>query len=349
MTDKNDNILSKDVLLPDFCSPRTVLASMLMGELLAIVLTLRDNQWGIDALIYLATASLFIQWIVLTDIALLCYGKRFFGVFKAPKNIIFAFISLQLVTLLITEIGYQILMWTNLKDYGAGFHWRLLASNLSISLIMSAIAFHYFILQVQNIRRMNAETTAKIEALQARIRPHFLFNSLNTIANLIHEEPDTAEEALLDLSELFRSAMGKHEAVSLGEEVELTKRYISMEKLRLSERLSVHWTEPDVMPTIKIPALMLQPLVENAIYHGVEPMENGGEVFIDVIPDHERVTLIVRNPVPQIMHNKQRRKGNKIALENIRQRMQLSYGAKGDMIIEHDNNEHKVILSIPLD
>lgn len=349
MIDKNNNTTSTKRLLPDFCSARTVLTVMLIGELLAIVLTLRDIRWSVDSLIYLAYASLFIQWIALTDIAVLCYGRRVFGGFNTRTKIISAFIGLQIVTLLISEIGYRIVIWVDLRDYPADFHWHLLVSNLFISIIITAIAFHYFWLQTQSISRLHAETNAKIEALQARIRPHFLFNSLNTIANLIHADPDTAEEAIIDLSELFRSAMGKQDAVSLNEEMELTRRYVNMEKLRLGERLNVHWSMPSPLPMIRLPALMVQPLVENAIYHGVEPMVETGNVFIELERTETHLEIHVRNPVPNTAQIKQRRKGNKIALNNIRQRMTLSYGTKGDMIIKHDDKEHQVILKIPLD
>lgn len=348
MRNKKNKAKPANILLPDFCSAQTVLISMTIGELLAIVLTLRGNEWSLNALIYLATASLFIQWIVLTDIAFLCYSKRLFGNFKTNISIFYAFVCLQIITIIISEIGYQVLKWTNIGSYPSDFHIELLASNLMISIIITALALHYFVLQMQNMRRLKAETNAKIEALQARIRPHFLFNSLNTIANLIHADPDKAEDAILDLSELFRSAMGKEEAVSLQEEIELTKQYINMEKLRLGERLTINWQQPAQLPNIKIPSLMLQPLVENSIYHGIEPSPTGGSVNIIVHSNNKEVKIDVINPVPSTSKYHNRRKGNKVALENIRQRMQLSYGAKGAMIINKTDSEHKVTLCVPL-
>lgn len=335
-------------LLPDFCNNQTVLTAMLIGELLAFVLTASTGHWNLDTLTYLAYASFFIQWIALSDIALLCWGKPWFARFAPIPMMGLIYVALQLVTLIISELGYQIVKYSDIGiEWTPAFHLRLLGSNLLISAIISAVAMRYFYLQHQNVQRLKAETQAKIEALQARIRPHFLFNSMNTIANLIHADPDRAEDAVLDLSELFRSSLGKHDFVSLQEEIRISQRYTNIESLRLRERLQIHWSVPSILPNLQMPALMLQPLVENAIYHGIEPLPEGGSIHVGIEVDDEHVAITVRNPVPENIPET-RRRGNSIALNNIRQRLALAYGGMGHMEISNDGHTHTVVLSIPL-
>ncbi len=343
-----ENSISAE-LLPDFCTNQTVLTAMLIGELLAIVLTASTGHWDLNSITYLAYASLFIQWITLTDIAVLCWGKRFFARLTPVKMMVSVYISLQLVTLLISEIGYQVVMYTKLQVSAESlFHLRLIITNLIISSIITAVAMRYFYLQHQSVQRLNAQTQSKIEALQARIRPHFLFNSMNTIANLIHVDPDKAEDAVLDLSELFRSSLGKHDFVSLREEIQITQRYINIESLRLGERLKVMWKVPRILPSLQMPALMLQPLVENAIYHGIEPIHEGGVIDVAIDVEEDQLRISINNPVPQHVQEG-RRKGNQIALTNIQQRLALSYGENSSMQINHTDKQHAVVLLIPLD
>lgn len=343
-----ENSLSAQ-MLPDFCTNQTVLTAMLIGELLAIVLTTSTGHWNLSSITYLAYASLFIQWITLTDIAVLCWGKRYFARLAPHTMMAAIFVALQLVTLSISEAGYQIVMLADIQvSWDKLFHLRLIVSNLIISCIITAVAMRYFYLQHQSVQRLNAQTQAKIEALQARIRPHFLFNSMNTIANLIHVDPDKAEDAVLDLSELFRSSLGKHDYVSLREEIQITQRYVNIESLRLGERLKVMWKVPRILPSLQMPALMLQPLVENAIYHGIEPIHEGGVIDVVIAIDENQVSISISNPVPQYVQEG-RRKGNQIALNNIKQRLALSYGEKSSMKITHTDNQHSVVLLIPLD
>lgn len=346
---KATEITDSTELLPDFCTNQTVLTAMLIGELLAIILTASTGHWNLNSITYLAYASLFIQWITLTDIALLCWGKRWFTRLQPRAMMAVIYIALQCITLTISEIGYQVVIHAELSlSWEDNFHGRLISSNLLISMIITAVAMRYFYLQHQNVQRLKAETQAKIEALQARIRPHFLFNSMNTIANLVHEDPYKAEDAVLDLSELFRSSLGKHDYVSLREEIQITQRYTNIETLRMGERLKLIWKIPRILPSLQMPALMLQPLVENAIYHGIEPIPEGGEIHVVVDVDDDKVSISISNPVPEQVPEG-RRRGNQIALNNIRQRLELAYGSQGRMDITHNATQHRVVLQIPLD
>ena len=335
-------------LLPDFCTNQTVLTCMLIGALLAIVLSIGHGGWNFDMFSYLAYASLFIQWVTLTDIAALCYLKRWFVLLSPKMMLLMIFLCLQFITLTMTEIGYQIARQFDLyAEWNEAFHLHLLGSNLIISMVVTASAIHYFYVNHQSKLRYTAETQAKIEALQARIRPHFLFNSMNTIANLVHDDPYLAEDAILDLSELFRSSLGKHDFVSLEEEISISRRYTNIERLRLDERLQVDWKVPPILPNVKMPALMLQPLVENAIYHGIEPIAEGGVITVAVDVDDDNITIKICNPIPSTLPSG-RKRGNSIALKNIEQRIQLTYGEMGSMHFERKDGVHIVNLTIPI-
>lgn len=139
---------------------------------------------------------------------------------------------------------------------------------------------------------------AELAALRARVRPHFLFNTLNTGAALVHHRPDEAEELLLDLADLFRAALGGPREIPLDEEFALIRRYLEIESLRFGPRLQVQWRLPAPMPDLRVPSLSLQPLVENAIKHGIERLPGGGDIDIAVEAGDDGVVIAISNPLP---------------------------------------------------
>ena len=164
---------------------------------------------------------------------------------------------------------------------------------------------------------------ARLQALQARIRPHFLFNSLNAVLSLLRSDPRRAECALEDLSELFRSLMAENRALTpLAEEISLTRQYLSLEQLRLGERLLVNWKIDPRAEVAMVPPLFLQPLVENAVYHGIEPGVGPGTVEIVADVSGDSLHVVLTNPYKP---DHQHRQGNRMALDNIRERLQLHF------------------------
>jgi len=140
---------------------------------------------------------------------------------------------------------------------------------------------------------------AELAALRARVRPHFLFNTLNTGAALVHHRPNEAEELLLDLADLFRAALGGPREIPLEEEFALIRRYLEIESLRFGPRLRVQWRLPEPMPDLRVPSLSLQPLVENAIRHGIERLPGGGDIDIAMDADEDGgATIVISNPLP---------------------------------------------------
>ncbi|MGZ5090384.1 MAG: sensor histidine kinase [Burkholderiales bacterium] len=189
-----------------------------------------------------------------------------------------------------------------------------------------------------------ALTEARLQALQARIRPHFLFNSLNAVLSLIRQDPKRAEVVLEDLAELFRVAMGNERELSpISKEIELCRQYLEIEQLRLGDRLKVVWHIDNMPPDALVPPLLLQPLLENAVYHGIEPRVEPGEIVIDIYVARQRVHAVLRNPYsPQGAHHS----GNKMALNNIRERLQLHFDAEAtlDMHIREDTYQVHIVL-----
>jgi two-component system sensor histidine kinase AlgZ len=186
---------------------------------------------------------------------------------------------------------------------------------------------------------------ARLQALQARIRPHFLFNSLNAVLSLIRRDPKRAERALEDLADVFRTLMSEpRQFVRLADEISLLERYAGIEQLRLGERLRITW-ELDTAPTdALLPPLVLQPLLENAVFHGVEPGTGVGEVLVRIERRGDRVLARIENPY---VADQQRRVGNRMALENIRERLALFFDAEARIETSADGRRYRVEIEIP--
>lgn len=190
-----------------------------------------------------------------------------------------------------------------------------------------------------------AQAEARLAALNARIRPHFLFNSLNAVLSLIRARPQQAEAALESLSDLFRAAMRDPcELVSLADEIALAKQYLELENLRLGERLAVDWQVGAVAMDLPIPPLMLQPLLENAVYHGIEPSPEGGTVRIAIDQRDDELRIAIANPTAgQVQHAA----GNQIALANIRERLALYYDLEARLETEISDHRYEVRIILP--
>ncbi|MDR1995241.1 histidine kinase [Azonexus sp.] len=229
--------------------------------------------------------------------------------------------------------------WGWLLPDDAGSPWR------AALLAMTAAALLLLYFDLRSGAFDPAQTEARLAALNARIRPHFLFNSLNAVLSLIRARPQQAEAALESLSDLFRAAMrDPKELVSLGEEIELAKQYLELEHLRLGERLSVDWQIADLSLDLLIPPLMLQPLLENAVYHGIEPTPAGGTVHIAITRRDDALCIAIGNPVSGPTA---RTDGNRIALANIRERLALYYDLEARLEIEHGITAYEVRIVLP--
>jgi two-component system sensor histidine kinase AlgZ len=197
---------------------------------------------------------------------------------------------------------------------------HLLRAALLGGLAAGALLF-YFALRASAFSPALAE--ARLQALTARIRPHFLFNSLNAVLSLIRNEPKRAETAIEELADLFRALMRDHrDLLPLADEIALCRQYLNLEKLRLGERLNVEWDIAAVPADLKVPPLMLQPLLENAVYHGIEPSSETGTVSIRFARKGDELHIDLANPCGG---GREPQSGNRMALANIRERLALYY------------------------
>ena len=198
-------------------------------------------------------------------------------------------------------------------------------------------------------RSIVLEAQSRISALQALIRPHFLFNSMNTIASLTRSDPNRAEEAVEDLADLLRANLNApKDRTTLKEELEVAAIYQRIEKLRLGERLNVRWDVGELPMRALIPSLTIQPLLENAIYHGIELLPEGGQVTVSGARNDKNLEIEIRNPVAG-EQAAQKGGGNQMALDNIRQRFELAYGAKATVSVNEADDQFSVMLQFPFD
>jgi len=214
--------------------------------------------------------------------------------------------------------------------------------SLNAVLISSAILWYfnwrYYVLSP-------ALTEARLMALQARIRPHFLFNSLNTVLGLMRTEPGRAETVLENLAELFRALMSESgKLVPLDKELELARSYAEVEVVRLGDRLTMDWQCQNAPLDALVPPLILQPLLENAVYHGIEPAQAGGKVSVTIFAKGDQLNLVVRNPC---LKAKGQRAGNRMALNNIRERLDLHFDAEASLRAYEAGDEYVVQLRLP--
>lgn len=212
-----------------------------------------------------------------------------------------------------------------------------------LAMAAGALLLAYFDLRLRAYSPAIAE--ARLAALNARIRPHFLFNSLNAVLSLIRAEPRRAEAALEGLSDLFRAALrDPREMVALSDEIALGRQYLDLEKLRLGERLKVDWQVDNLPLDAPIPPLMLQPLLENAIYHGIEPLADGGVITIGFARTRDELTIAIGNPMsPAGQHAS----GNQMALANIRERLALYYDLEARLETVPGPQNYLVKITLP--
>lgn len=336
--------------LPDFCNLRMVLAMVVAAELLAYVLSLSSAPGGAgrrwDGLIM---TSLFVQWVALASIALLCACRRLMeGWRDTTTTTLYSFGLVLAVTVVVSEAAYWGGAYLGLFPMGeGGWHGGFLIRNLTISAIVTTVALRYFYVQFQLKKNIQAEAYARIQALQARVRPHFLFNSMNTIASLTRSDPALAEEVVEDLADLFRVNLADARTrVPLEEELALTRRYLHIEQLRLGARLTIEEHTSDAPRDAAIPMLTIQPLVENAVYHGIEPLPQGGVVRLEARRDGDgNIVITVANPQPpaEVI----RRPGNRLALDNLRQRLGVHFGGRATLTVDDTTGRYVATLALP--
>jgi two-component system sensor histidine kinase AlgZ len=336
-----------ETVIPDCCNIGVVVRAMLAINGAVLLATLmRSSSWKVGFGDFVES-SMLLEWAGLLSLFALCGARRLLQwrglIHVTPKWC--QRILCAVVPMLVVGIMMRILApfdwFLNIFAHLTQFDGMLLAA------ILGLVLQHYFELRTRAFSPALVE--ARLQALQARIRPHFLFNSLNAVLSLIRTEPLRAETTLEDLADLFRVLMrNSRDMTSLGEEIHLCRQYLSIEKIRLGERLHVQWSlvniSESVMRKAQVSALLLQPLLENAVYYGVEPSSKPTVIKVQVTRSLDKIEIVVTNPlhgdVPTVG-------GNQMALHNIRERLKLLYDVEAQLVSGVVDGQFEVRLRFP--
>jgi two-component system sensor histidine kinase AlgZ len=333
----------REFFIPNLCAPRPVFIMVLLSELLVLLHVLLRSDLPAFNWDLLASTSLFVQLIVLSSDALLCLLR---GVFSRLTPALATIASLGVVLFVTLLASFSALRIPVLPAAGEPQTWWVLRNAL-VALVLAGIVLRYFYLQHQLRRQEQSELRARLEALRARIRPHFLFNTMNSIVSLIASRPEDAERVVEDLSELFRASLQESaDGATVADELHLCDTYLRIERVRLGERLQVEREIDAAALEHPMPSLILQPLVENAIYHGISRLTGGGIISLRIQVVDGRLCAEVRNPLP--VDATSRVTGHQMAVANIEERLQGLFGENASLRSELEGGEYRVRLEYPL-
>jgi two-component system sensor histidine kinase AlgZ len=322
------------IRLPNFCNLGVMLRSLLLANVFVIVAALVRSATLEGSLREFSMMAAFCEPLLIVSLVVLCGARRMLHAMGYAAS-------------LAAILGFELMAAWALAAVGAevmpGDRPMPFAQLALLTLFVTASLLFYFDLRARALSPAIAE--ARIQALQARIRPHFLYNSINAVLSLIRSEPRRAERALEDLADLFRVLMADNRTLTpIANEVELARQYLAIEEIRLGERLRVTWRTDKMLADALVPPLVLQPLVENAVYHGIEPSPEGGEIVIEVAVTGGQLVMTLTNPLPA---ESRAAVGNKMAQANIRERLQLHFDAEASMKVEVDGGIYRVTIRMP--
>jgi len=327
----------KSSRIPNFRNLGIHLRVLLLHLCLLALLTVYDGQSGWNAALWASDlARIGSQWLppLLLVMGALTLAYPMISRWPYRQALATLFLLAIGITALLTY-GYQ--RW--IAPLTAAQYWQVML------LCVADVLMCLYYLDLLQRAYSPAIAEARLQALQARIRPHFLFNSLNAVLSLIRSQPQRAEHALEDMAELFRVLMADNrDLVPLSQEIALCQQYLNIEKLRLDERLQCDWQLSDMPQEMMIPPLILQPLLENAVYHGIEPQAQGGVVHIEIAGSGKSLLLRISNPLPP---RSDKAGGNKMALKNIRERLRLHYDLEAQLRQYEADQRYIVEIVIP--
>ena len=334
--------------LPDFCHASVIVNVIVIAEMLALVITLVTRRISVNLLQDLLIVSIFIQWIALTSVAALCYARKYLNRLSNLRALGMAYLLLLCITVAVSELAVWLLYWmkttsTPRPEWYEYFH----IQNLTVSMVVHALVLRYFLAKHELKQRTLSEARARAEAVQSRIRPHFVFNSLNIIASLTRTAPDKAESAIEDMADLFRKMLTTDETlVPVKNEIEVAKKYLALESLRLDNRLTVDWDIGKFPRKAVMPVLTLQPLLENAIRHGIENLPAGGTIRVGLSEENDNIYIQVTNPVATTKARGEVSTHSR-SLDNIRARFENHYGGTARIEVKEENNQFTVTVVLP--
>lgn len=327
INDSNKEEDAKELLIPDYCNLGIVVRVLLIVNVLVFLgLLARGFTWGMVWKEFIESAML-VELICLFSLIILCGFRKLLERQYAPNWM--QRVVCGTIPALICFVAIFFMM--DIEWFSFSFP-NLHILNASILCFVIGLALQYYF-ELRTKAFSPALGEARLQALQARIRPHFLFNSLNAVLTLIRSEPRRAETALEDLADLFRVLMrDTRKLTTLREEITLCEQYLGIEKIRLGDRLQVEWSienlDATALSSTKIAALLLQPLIENAVHYGIEPASKGGIITVKVERVLDKIEIKVVNPFHLHARLPQ---GNHMALDNIKQRLKLLYDIEASL------------------
>jgi two-component system sensor histidine kinase AlgZ len=341
----------KTEFLPNFCTGEVVFNVVVVAEMLAIVINLiiPRNFLSDTALQDLLLISIFIQWVALAGTAVLCYTRKYLNRLPNLRALGAAYLLLLLTTFVVSECLVW-LLWAlgRLTSARPAWYTDFHIINLTISAIINGLLLRLFLAKHELQSRTLSEARAKLQALQSRIRPHFVFNSMNIIASLTRSAPEKAEAAIEDMADLFRMMLSQDEMlVPVKNEIDVAKKYLALEALRLDNRLTINWDIGKFPRKAVMPVLTLQPLLENAIRHGIEELPAGGAIDMRLWEENDRIHVRVVNPLPKTRPKKAKSTPGQ-SLDNIRQRLQSHYGEQAALTSAEENGLFTVTVVLPI-
>jgi two-component system sensor histidine kinase AlgZ len=326
---------------PSFCGWRQLLAVVVITEVSVVLVAV--GRGGPPGWQWFGMATLYAQWMALFCASGLCVTTGWTGRFSARG----AWIGSWLITVLLA-LAFSYAAWLAARLGSPGLVQDsvglfVVSSVFAVGLV-SLVFFRYLVIRARWRAELLAQAEARVQALQARIQPHFLFNSLNTIASLIPDQPDSAEAATLDLADIFRGSMRRaDQLIPLADELRLARQYLDMEKRRLGGRLEIDWRVDDLPPGAAMLPLILQPLLENAVGHGVQTRPEGGTVSVYGRSEGDQVVITIGNPAAAA----ESASGHGMALRNIRERLALAFGSRASLLTNQDRERFYAVLSVP--
>ena len=333
----------EDHFFPNLYKGEGLLDIVLMTQLLSVIIVMAQGglanfDWGL-----LGQVSLLAMGITLFSALVLTLCEQFLTNAHPYRSTFLAGALVMIVVGMCTVTAEQAMIFA---FPGRQFSVSRVYEIIVIAVIPMALLLRYLVVQQKMKVHQYAAREADILAHQARIRPHFLFNAMNVIASLIGSDPEKAERAVEDLSDLFRSVLtGSQTLIPLREELSLCRRYLALEKMRLGDRLKVEWQISDYGEDVKIPCLTLQPVLENAVYHGIQLIQQGGKIEIKIKRLKDKIHIDVRNPRnPRIQHNK----GRKMSMENVQYRLKAHFGPTAGVESEVMENYYTTHIAYPV-
>lgn len=327
---------------PSFCNWRLLLAVAVITEVSVILIGLGPG--GFPGWQWLAIASIYAQWMALFCASGLCLISGWTGRYSSDGAWVFSWLVVLFLAMVFSFAAWLaagVSMPGLVQDDVGMFVFK----NVFAVGLVAVVFFRYLVMRARWKAELLAQSEARVQALQARIQPHFLFNSLNTIASLVHDDPDNAEAATLDLADIFRGSMRRaDQLISLKEELSLARQYLDMEKRRLGERLEIDWRVDELPSGAAVLPLLLQPLLENAVAHGIQAHEEGGKLSVYGRAEGDEVVITIGNPVAPEGYSSG---GNGMAIENIRERLVFAFGSRARLMTNRDKELFYAVLVVP--